>query len=304
MLITTIGYRTLIILSVVLLAVAYSVSAQAVTLRVAYVTANGGSDTNPCTRSAPCRQVQRGVTRATSGGTVVILDSGEYENFTITKSVSVIADKGITAVIGNSGAYAGATISDGTAPYIQVTLRGLSFVDSDNGIIVDSQIDTLAVEDCTIEAPLYGIFARGPGRYVIKNTQVRHSNYGIWFTTSTRQITATIDDSRFEYIGTVGVMASGKSQVTIRNTVSANNADGFAASNYGKLVLENCSATYNSSSGVSAEQSGNISVSNSTIAYNGIGLKNSNSTLRSFGNNRLSNNSTNLSGTISLVSQQ
>jgi len=299
MLITTIGYRTLIILSVVLLAVTQSVAQ-----RVAFVMANGGSDTNPCTRSAPCRQDQQALTIATSGGTVVILDSGEYEDFTITKSVSVIADKGITAVIGNSGAYAGATISDGTAPYIQVTLRGLSFVDSDNGIIVDSQIDTLAVEDCTIEAPLYGIFARGPGRYVIKNTQVRHSNYGIWFTTSTRQITATIDDSRFEYIGTVGVMASGKSQVTIRNTVSANNADGFAASNYGKLVLENCSATYNSSSGVSAEQSGNISVSNSTIAYNGIGLKNSNSTLRSFGNNRLSNNSTNLSGTISLVSQQ
>jgi nitrous oxidase accessory protein NosD len=303
MLITTIGYRTLIILSVILLATAHSVSAQAIALRVAYVTANGGSDTNPCTRSAPCRQVQRGVTRATSGGTVVILDSGEYENFTITKSVSVIADKGISAVIGNSGAYAGATISDGTAPYTQVTLRGLSFVDSDNGIIVDSQIDALAVEDCTIRAPLYGIFARGAGRYVIKNTQVKHSNYGIWFTT-TGQITATVDDSRFEYIGTVGVTVQDNSRVTVRNTVSANNITGFWASNGGKMVLENCSATNNSSDGVIAEQTGYISVSNSTIAHNGIGFKNSGGTLRSFGNNRFSNNSPNLSGMISLVNQQ
>lgn len=279
-------------------------SAQAIALRVAYVTANGGSDTNPCTRSAPCRQVQRALSRTTSGGTVVILDSGEYQDFTITKSVSVNADKGITAVIGNSEANVGATISDGTAPYIQVTLRGLSFVDSGNGIIVENQIDTLSVEDCIIKAPLYGILANGAGRYAIKNTQVKHSNYGIWLTTSTGQITATIDDSRFEYIRTVGLFAQDNSRVTVRNTVSANNITGFGASNGGKLVLENCSATNNSSEGGSAEQTGYISVSNSTIAHNGIGLNNSGGTLRSFGNNRFSNNSTNLSGTISSVNQQ
>ncbi len=42
MLITIIGYRTLIILSVILLAVTHS-AAQ----RVTFVMANGGSDTNP-----------------------------------------------------------------------------------------------------------------------------------------------------------------------------------------------------------------------------------------------------------------
>ena len=61
-----------------------------------------GSDANPCTRTAPCRNFQRGHDVVTSDGEVVALDSAGYGPVSITKSVTLTGDgvyAGITATV-------------------------------------------------------------------------------------------------------------------------------------------------------------------------------------------------------------
>lgn len=282
-----------------------NISAQIQAQRVTYVTANGGSDTNLCTRSAPCRQIQRGVNLALRGGSVIILDSGEYDPFTITKSVTISTEKGITAIVGNAQADTGISIDDDGVNEQIITIRGLTLFDSRNGIKINDPVTSLSIEDCTIRGVLYGIHIIGGGRYVLKNIQVSHMDTGVKLAPSAGvRIIMTIDDSRFEQLDTIGVEARGTdTSVTIRNTISTYNPTGFSAISSAKMVIENSIAN-NNTWGIVADSGGSASVSSSTIDYNGTGLRNYAGTIRSFGNNRFSNNSTNTTGTISTVSQQ
>jgi hypothetical protein len=279
-----------------------AVSAQ---LRVTFVTASGGSDANACSRSAPCRQIQRGLSTTTRGGTVVVLDSGEYEPFTITQSVSVVAEKGVSAVVGTASAAAGAAIEEDSTSSQIITIRGLTFVDSDRGISVDANITSLSVEDCSITGADQGIYVGGSGRYALKNIKVSHTPSGVIFAPPpSLRVVATIDDSRFEQIGGTGVEIGGtNASLTIRNSVATYNVNGFLARSNGKMVVEN-SIISNNTWGIAAENQGSVSVSHSTISYNGTGIRNSSGTYRTFGNNSFSNNTTNTSGSVFSVSQQ
>src|ERR1700751_3123315 len=83
-----------------------------------------GLDTNPCSRTSPCRSFAAAIAVTSAGGTVIVLDSAGYGPFTISQSVSVIAPEGLYAGISFSSGT-GITIS-GTAATDVVTLRGLS----------------------------------------------------------------------------------------------------------------------------------------------------------------------------------
>lgn len=104
-----------------------AVSAQMLIQNITFVSANGGSDANSCSRSAPCRQIQRGINTVSRGGTVIVLDSGEYNAFTITKSVNVIAEKGVSAIVRIPQNGTGAKIEDDPAGAQIITIRGLTF---------------------------------------------------------------------------------------------------------------------------------------------------------------------------------
>lgn len=91
--------------------------------------------------------------------------------------------------------------------------------------------------------------------------------------------------------------------LTVRNSLASYNPAGFAASN-GKMFVENSVAT-NNTYGITSENGATVSVSNSTITFNGTGFRNYSSSFRSFGNNSFANNSfANTVGTILSVSQQ
>lgn len=281
------------------------VSAQVQLVRVTYVTANGGSDANTCSRTSPCRQIQRALSNTIRGGTVVVLDSGEYDPFTITRSVSVVAERGVSAVVGSTTAAAGAAIDDdGTSAQV-ITIRGLTFVDSDRGISVNATITSLSVEDCSIVASDYGIYTAGAGRFAFKNINVAHTPVGVRFAPGPSQrVVAVIDDSRFDENGSNGVEISGTvSYLTIRNSIATYNVTGFLATGSSRMAVEN-SVVANNTTGIKAETSATVSVGHSTVTNNGTGFRNSSSTFRTFGNNSFSNNTTNLGGTITAVSQQ
>jgi hypothetical protein len=58
-----------------------------------------GSDSNPCSRTAPCRTFTQAISQTNTGGEVYVLDSAGYGAFTIAKSVTIVAPQGVVAGI-------------------------------------------------------------------------------------------------------------------------------------------------------------------------------------------------------------
>src|SRR5262245_31822488 len=87
----------------------------------AYVSVNG-NDANVCSSpSTPCRTFTGAIAQTTSGGEVVVLDSGTFGGGTITQSVTINAPAGVAAL-----AATPITVNAGASDV--VTLRGITFV--------------------------------------------------------------------------------------------------------------------------------------------------------------------------------
>src|SRR5437867_3815053 len=113
--------------------------------------ASSGVDSNPCSRTAPCRSFGAAVAQTTPGGSVIVLDSAGYGPVTIAQSISLIAPSGI---------YAGITASSGKAIAISgaaatdvVILRGLAIEGaggSDGISLSNDLLGALHIEHCFI----------------------------------------------------------------------------------------------------------------------------------------------------------
>src|SRR5262252_6069908 len=82
-----------------------------------------GNDSNPCTRTAPCRTFSLAVSQTNAGGEVVALDSAGYGPFNIARSITVEAPKGVYAGI---SVFSGDGIDINAGATDIVILRGLT----------------------------------------------------------------------------------------------------------------------------------------------------------------------------------
>lgn len=89
-----------------------------------------GSDSNPCSRQAPCRSFATAIANTVAGGEINTLDPGGYGPVTITKSISIVSGLGEAGVLVPAGGT-GITISAG--PDDQINLRGLAIEGAGNG---------------------------------------------------------------------------------------------------------------------------------------------------------------------------
>ena len=67
-----------------------SAPAQALNIR-SFISANG-SDANACTRTAPCRTLQKAHDETNSGGEINLLDPADYGTVIISKAISIVND--------------------------------------------------------------------------------------------------------------------------------------------------------------------------------------------------------------------
>lgn len=178
-------------LSVLFLTLAFNADTQAQAGRSAtrvWVSAVTGSDTNPCTRAAPCRDLSSAVSAVAEDGEVVILDSGSYDAFEITKSVQVVAPEGIHALIAPTeginvpgGLNGDTTAVLVNAPDATVVLRNLTVNKHqtlDSAIRVTA-VGTLHVEGCVlngidnIDTGHAAIYFGASGRLLVRDTTAR-----------------------------------------------------------------------------------------------------------------------------------
>jgi hypothetical protein len=320
--------------SVLLLTLTCSAVARAQAGRSAtrtWVSATAGSDTNPCTRAEPCRDLASAVNAVAPEGEVFVLDSGIYGGFEVTKSVQVVAPEGVHAVIApttgfpvtgdpEQGHLAAVLVN---APGATVVLRNLTV--NSFGSVTDAlratAVGMLHIENCVFgvvndmpngDFPDTGISFTAGGRLVMRDVTVRNFGVGILIVgTQGGTAYASIDRCRLDG-GTTGVHAYYNARVTVSNTVATDGAgagfsvytppDGPAT----ELSCDNCVSTnryvgFRSSGGPGAL----VRVARSSATNNHYGFYNdsSGSKLRSLaGTNMVDGNKTNRIGPVTTFS--
>jgi len=102
-----------------------------VTFRETWVS-SAGADHNPCSRSQPCRTLERAHELTSPGGRIGIIDAGNYGGLQITKAISIINDGSGVAILSTSQLGGPVRIAAGAND--QIHLRGLTIDGSDGGI--------------------------------------------------------------------------------------------------------------------------------------------------------------------------
>jgi parallel beta helix pectate lyase-like protein len=233
-----------------------------------------GDDANNCSESAPCKTFQVAYGKASIHGEVDCLDSGDFGDVVISKSITIDCHSfgGITNnALG--GDQVGIAIefdyfSDpqpDTLP--QVVLRNLTISGVDNGgdgILIQGAGagSTVNVENCVINGNYSssgfrsGITdERSRGALIISNTTV-HNN------------------------GAVGILIkspnNGSRRAVIRNTVVTNSAVGISVGANSEVAIINSEMSDNATAGlVVSASTGSATVDSTTIAHNGFAFQNS-----------------------------
>ena len=282
--------RRLLVAGVVLAAPG---SAYAQVARV-FVSVNG-NDVNICSNIAtPCRTLGGGVSQVDPHGEVIVIDSGSYAGATITKSVKIDVAAGAVA-------FSGLPITVNPGAGNVVVLRGLTLkaatVGSGTGIA--HQSGSLFVENTVVDGWSTGLISTGaPERLFIKGSVFRNQSGDAMLTGAT---STTIEGSFFEGNSGTGVYAY--AVVRISNSVLSNNDVAGIVSAGGDVTVQRCEIN-GSGFGAHVQGAGILRVSGSTVVKNTTGLSNLGSTLKSFGNNAVDGNSTNVTGTLTTIATQ
>ena len=280
----------------------------------AYVSANG-NDANTatgCPSTAPCRWFATAVSVVDPNGEVVAMDSGAYGGVVLTQSVSLIAAPGVYAGI---SVFSGAGVTINT-PGLNVVLRGMTIngMGGSTGVSI-ANAASVSIENCVV-ANFSGsggaaISVNGPVPVRIADTVLRNNFYGVAL-----QGGAIADISTSRLLGNTqaGLYVYGAAAGTTSATLGTSLVTGGA---YGVDALANAagatvkvslirSTVSNSGTGVNAESNAGsavLALSGSLVTGNTTGLRQNGAgaTLKSLGNNTVSENTTNVSGTLSTV---
>jgi hypothetical protein len=323
-------------LVVTLLMLSVAATAQAQVFR-AYLESTG-NDTNPCTLPAPCRLLPAALAAVESGGEIWMLDSANYNTapVTITKSVTILA---VPGAVGSVMAASGGAFGIGTAG-VKVVLRNLVIVPPPggagaNGIIVTNGAG-LTVENCLIanlqgtgiwasasdvrvtnttirDHAFVGLYlANGARATVTRSTLSGNATYGIALqgalagTTTTADIADSTLDGNGSGVDAWSLGAASVVKVSVRDSRIVRNSLGVhARSDAGASVTLSASNNIisNNVDGMLAENAGSkLWASGNTVSDNtGVGLANVGGLFESAGNNAVRNNSSNVSGTVTVI---
>jgi parallel beta helix pectate lyase-like protein len=267
-----------------------------------------GDDNNACTNANPCKTFTGALAKTSAGGEIVVKESGNFGAVTINKSVTIDAGGNYAGIQVSSGGI-GVNIQAGNTDVI--VLRGLTIKGLDVGQvgILASFAGVLHVENCALSAFIAdGIFGGGPLTLFIQDTVISEcASRAIDLENGGR---AVIEHTRLENNGT-GILLLLGVQATVRNSVASGNAHAGFETDWGTLNLENCTAS-NNGTGVVANMAPSpngptiVVISNSVVTNNQTGLlqtcvnlcSDAPSVIYSRGNNTVTGNNTDTSGTI------
>jgi hypothetical protein len=273
-------------LAVTLLAVT---SASAQTYKRVYLASGGTNTSNSCDNpNTPCATLDHAYTKVDPGGDIVIMDSGDYLNssLTISQAVNVIAPEGIYAGVRGSSSSPAITVSAGSTDV--VVLRGLT-VDGYGGGDIGVKFSTggaLHIEDCLFTGfGSYAIYAEtsADAKLLVRDCEIRNENTysnssGIVLYPYSGALKAYIERTRVENQAQSGVYVSDGVKAVVRNCTVSGSTRGLhleATVTAAEMTVEKAQVV-NNTSGVRWESGSvagsKIRVTNSTILRNATGI--------------------------------
>jgi hypothetical protein len=297
-------------LALIVLTLALSTLAQAQIQQLARTWISGtGNDNNPCTRTAPCRFLQKGVATTAAGGELDILDPGDYGSVALSRSITID---------GKGNVASGMAITVFAQVYDVVVIRNISLngnYQSPSGITYNSG-GRLTLENVNIDHYTNSLVFAAPGgnsptNLVLLNVTGSNSGNGagvfIDSGNASLQIDVLIDNSNFHNVPT-GIDVRSNARVLIRNTtikgyrnlaptpigVNVEPANGATS----QVSLENCGITGTNIAVRANGANGNAlaALSNNHISNNTTGVAVLTSTVYTFLNNEFSFNGSDVSG--------
>jgi hypothetical protein len=277
-------------IALLLTAVSALATTQAHAFQRTHVSAAIGSDVNAklgCTAAAPCRFFTTAMAVTDADGEVIVLDSGGYDPVIITKSISLIAPKGVYAGISVPSNSNGINIH---TPGVNVVLRGLTIIGqggNNNGINMTAGIN-LTVENCEISnLQTNGIAVTGNATVQIIDTIIRRNGqFGIALRDG---VIGTITRAIVSGNASAGILANGSiegitTNVDIADSTLSGNLSGAVAqagtqrqgitvnmSVHGSRVVQNSNAGL-VSDGIEIVSKIMLTASNNIISNNGDGI--------------------------------
>jgi hypothetical protein len=272
-----------------------------------WVSATLGSDSNPCTRAAPCLTFAGAVAQTAAGGVISCLDPGNFGAATITKALTINCEEtlGSGLVSGTDGIVVQAGAGD------VVTLKGLEFEGVNSGLnavrflsgkelhmhkfqirnFTNSGIDIepsnstrvfLAdgyISDC-------GVGGSGFAAILIKANSGANTSVSINHVEMENNLNGVFAD---------GSGGAGIAHVQVRDSViSASSNNGISISSAGPSAtadVVNNIIRYNSNIGaVVTGAAATLKLGGNTITDNTTGVASSGGTLQSFKNNQIADN--------------
>lgn len=272
---------------------------------VAYVAFNG-LDTHPCTRPAPCLTITHALGVVSVGGDVVIVGSGSYDTFTITKAVTVTAEPGVVATIDVPTSGTGITVN--AAFTDDVTVKGLTLHGNGGGVGLQANtVGKLTVEDCNSRNFAYGL-AFTPtttSQLVVTGGVFEGSDTGLYIVANNSS--AAVD--RVSVIGGAGHTGIDGAASILTVTNSTISDDGGKGPNQGEgvqidggtVVLENDVISHYTSG---VRNFSTVYISGCNITQNTQGVYDFSGATFSRGNNTIVGNASNVVGTLKSFSAQ
>ncbi|HEV8014839.1 MAG TPA: right-handed parallel beta-helix repeat-containing protein [Stellaceae bacterium] len=289
------------------LAAALPATAAAVQNTRSFVSAQTGVDTNPCTRTSPCRSFAVAITQTSAGGEIDTLDPGGYGDVTINKAISIVSGLGDAGVLVPSGGT-GITINAG--PNDIVYLRGL-FVEGAGvgqaGIVFNSG-KLLTIESCVIRHVTddgIDILPTAASAFAIANTVASdNGGDGIYIAPhgagAAQGAIADVAANNNNYLGIAidGQFTTGTSpsSVSIVRSVAANNLNtGVSAQNAGtaqmSFLVRDTNASHNGFAGFVTTGGATMRLAHSVATGNSQGVS-SVGTIDTYGDNDIDGNTT------------
>ena len=270
------------------------VSSAHATAQRTFVSAGTGSDANLCTRTEPCRNFSAALAQTTSGGEVIVLDSGGYGSFVISTPVAVMAPAGVYAGVTGFGGSAIAISGTTSGP---VTLGGLTInaLGGSTGINFQSG-KSLYVDDALVSGFTVGLaFNLGTlsANLYVTDSKFRNNANGIDFEANSGGTVVGTFERVLLHENSQAIIVGGSAKATMRQCIAASSSvRGFWSAGGGaELNLENCLAM-NNGSGLWVNSGAVMRVSNSTIVNNATGATIIGGTLYTRGNNTIGGNGT------------
>jgi len=264
----------------------------ATTIAHTWVSGANGSDTNPCTRTAPCATFAAAAANTTAGGIISVADPGDFGPVDITKSLTIDGTNGGSITQTNStGIGEVDAVTIGVLSAVNVTLRNLTlngFGQGFNGIWAGGPVN-LTIENCLIENFKYsGVAMAGneEQNVVIRNTVIvgGQSGFNVFESVPTH---ATLQNVTIQ--GASNAVSVGSGITEISNSVLTQNTMTVLAGSGATVSVDSSMLTMNWTA-VCADAGATIRLVNNDIFDNENGVFNCGGHVMTNDNNRESGN--------------